>query len=355
MQRIWKIAAWIGGFYALIVLSITVYFGYNRPVMIAEASSHPELEIAEKGQQKEPSVEHSNMPDKTEMILKYDRTEEKSIYIPVEASISPEQILVQDYYADRCLMISLQHENQDYYKDKAISGKTDIIENAVWTWQEGKTDIVIQLSGVYAYDSYLENGVLKIDLYKTKEKNDRVLVLDVIVSEKTDTEEALLYQIEQKLESALEKTGIKAYHTYGKEGRIPENQIGELVSFTDADFYVGISLARDEQNADTFGSYVAYKGDYFIPQLTNSMFADCIEKQMVTAIQGKANGLVISEETVMEKTFVPSVIVYPGYATNGKELSMMKQDSYQNKIAEGITAGILDAYKKAEEGKGKVE
>ena len=355
MQKIWKIAAWIGGGYAVIVLAITVYLGYTRPVMIVGASSHPEMELAEKGQKKEPAVEHSDSVNQTEMLLQYDQTEKRSIYIPVEASILPEQIQVQDFYADKCLMISLQHENQGYYKDKAISGKTDIIENAFWVSQEGKTEIVIQLCSVYTYDSYLENGILKIDLFETKEKHDRTVILDVIVPENKQVEEALLYQMEQKLEAALEKNGIKAYHTYGKEGRIPEKQIGEMVSLTGADFYVGLSFARDEQHADSFGSYVAYKGDYYIPQLTNSMFADCIEKQMVTSIQGKANGLEKSEEKVLEEIFVPAVIVYPGYATNETELSMMKQDSYQNRIAEGITAGIMDAYQKAEERKGNIE
>ena len=357
MHKTWRISAWIGGIYALLVLGITVYLGYNRPVVIAEASSGP-------GIRQETATNMTVVSEKAEISLQKDATGERSVYIPVEPSILPEQILIQDYYANKCLVISLQNTGKDFYKDKAISGNTDTIEKAVFVPGEEKTDIWLQLDRVYAYDSYLENGYLKMDFYLPKEKNDRILVLHVILPDEVTTEmaaevtaeeETLLYQMENKLEAVLEESGIKAYHTYGKDGRISEEEIGELITLVDADLYVGISLSTDSDNSESFGSLVAYKGDYFMPALTNAAFADLIERKMVTAISGKAGGLLQAQESVWEDFQIPSVIVYPGYRSNPTEMSLMKQESYQRKIAEGIAEGIVDSYTKIEDAKGSPE
>ena len=74
MHKTWRISAWIGGIYALLVLGITVYLGYNRPVVIAEASSGP-------GIRQETATNMTVVSEKAEISLQKDATGERSVYI----------------------------------------------------------------------------------------------------------------------------------------------------------------------------------------------------------------------------------------------------------------------------------
>lgn len=67
---------------------------------------------------------------------------------------------------------------------------------------------------------------------------------------------------------------------------------------------------------------------------------------MVTAISGKANGLVeaaIQDEVINEAT-VPAAAIKVGYLTNGQESILLQREDYINRIAEGIYNAVMKAY-----------
>ena len=67
---------------------------------------------------------------------------------------------------------------------------------------------------------------------------------------------------------------------------------------------------------------------------------------MVTAISGKANGLIeaSAEDTVISEATVPAAAIKVGYLTNGQESILLQREDYIQRIAEGIYQTILKAY-----------
>ena len=74
--------------------------------------------------------------------------------------------------------------------------------------------------------------------------------------------------------------------------------------------------------------------------------ADLLEREVVTAISGKANGLVDSTEddVVINSAVVPAATIRVGYISNGQEAILLNRDDYIQKIADGIFQAIMAAY-----------
>ena len=67
---------------------------------------------------------------------------------------------------------------------------------------------------------------------------------------------------------------------------------------------------------------------------------------MVTAISGKANGLLeaAEDDTVICDATVPAAAIKVGYLTNGQEAILLQREDYIQRIAEGIYRAIIRAY-----------
>ena len=76
--------------------------------------------------------------------------------------------------------------------------------------------------------------------------------------------------------------------------------------------------------------------------------ADLLEREVVTAIRGKANGLLEAEQTdtVINEATVPAATIRVGYLTNGQEAILLQREDYIEKIAEGIYQTILKVYER---------
>ena len=78
----------------------------------------------------------------------------------------------------------------------------------------------------------------------------------------------------------------------------------------------------------------------------SAAWSDLLEREVVTAISGKANGLIeaSAEDTVISEATVPAAAIKVGYLTNGQESILLQREDYIQRIAEGIYQTILKAY-----------
>lgn len=73
-----------------------------------------------------------------------------------------------------------------------------------------------------------------------------------------------------------------------------------------------------------------------------------MEREVVTAIEGKALGLVEVEEGILTELSIPAAVVCPGYMSNETEKELLLTQAYQERIAEGICKGITDTFEELE-------
>ena len=75
------------------------------------------------------------------------------------------------------------------------------------------------------------------------------------------------------------------------------------------------------------------------------MLSDCLLHNIAEEVYGKANGIYAAydKQPAILNTMVPAVEIEIGYLTNKKEAELLKDEEYQQRIAQGIYEGIMEA------------
>ena len=118
----------------------------------------------------------------------------------------------------------------------------------------------------------------------------------------------------------------------------------ELIAVVEPDVVIDLHVNADPDNERTFGTTVMYNADFYSERLTNVELADIMERQLVTAISGKANGIFADKEDkypLLKMIQLPIVSIEMGYLTNSEEAALLNRSDYQKKLALGLYQGIL--------------
>lgn len=342
MRKLMQWTGIIGGGFIAAALALVIYLGQNRFVVIADTGNVPvSSEFYGEG--------YAEPLPGQRLLLKEDESLGMSLRIPLEASIGPGNITLENQYMGRRLVLFLRGAAGLFYESSEITGCTKALQGASYAAESEGIRLYLQFSALYEFESIFESGCLRVNLYKPAERYERIVILDAQpLPDMSGEESDALYQIAEKAGALLENEGIRVYTASGQGKALAEDEKLRLVEETGADFYLGLTFDRTKDREE-FGSYVCYNSLYFRPTMTNGTFADIMERELVTAISGKANGLVEKEDGILGELSIPALIVCPGYLSHETEGYLLLQDAYQDKIAAGICQGVLkgmEAYEK---------
>lgn len=344
MQKLMKWAAFIGGTFVMAALGLVIYLGMNRVVVIADTGSDTEIAGLFTAE------EFEKLPGNA-IRLQESGSEGISFRIPVEMELGADNISVENRYAGRMFTVFLRGATGTFYKSNAIVGYISALQDASYTVEEEGVRLYVRFSELYEYETILGTGYLEFRLYKPEERYEQVVLIDVISPEnKAAQEEEILYQIQEKVSALLQQKGIKVYSASESGNILNMEEKLALIEETSADLYLGLMLGESE-NKEEFGSYVNYNSIYFRPWLTNGTMADIIERELVEETNGKALGLRDTDAGMLGELSIPAVAVCPGYVTHEAEGELLKQDVYQDMIAEGLCQGVLAIYENLGENK----
>lgn len=114
----------------------------------------------------------------------------------------------------------------------------------------------------------------------------------------------------------------------------------------EADLFVDVHLNKSS-SGNEHGTSVSYETAYYNRKLTNVSFADIMEKNVVSAIEGYAVGITdVTDEDklpILDGLTMPAVSIACGDLTDETEGELLGHENYQKNIACGIYAGILEA------------
>ncbi len=157
-------------------------------------------------------------------------------------------------------------------------------------------------------------------------------------------EKDITLSVGKKLGEMGEETGIGIFLIRSSDLDISNESRAELIEAVWPDMVLDLHVNADPENERTLGSSVLYNGVFYHPRITNAALADLVEREMVTAIEGKANGIFTDEEgryPLLEMIQVPGVSVEMGYLTNEEEAVLLKRDDYQMRLAQGLYRAIV--------------
>jgi N-acetylmuramoyl-L-alanine amidase len=147
-----------------------------------------------------------------------------------------------------------------------------------------------------------------------------------------------------KLKSLLEAAGAKVVLTHTGSTELSLAQRAEIANNLQADIFVSIH-ANSSVKAGISGHstyfYAPYNNEVlFAQRYERQKLATLVQKEMVKMGGRKDIGVLEANFAVLRETRVPSILVETAFLSDPTEETLLAQDWYRQKLAEGIFNGI---------------
>lgn len=340
--------------FAIAMMTVMIYYSANKVVVVTGIAQDEVVHsVGTANWEKTPE----SIQDMNTIIFDRNGQEKKYFCIPLHDGVTAEDVTIENHYMDQELWVSIKQEKRDdtceeFYRSNRVYGKCDEVMDGYFESVDETFWLKFKLTDVYEYSSIFENNNLYIEFMTPKEVYDKIIIIDPAyggeitgaVSEDVEGKEITL-EIARALKQKLDETDIKVYYTRMSDANLTEDSRVELANTVKADMMIRIEINQSE-DGKIFGTEAVYNGLFFIPDFGNVELADLVEREVVTAISGKANGLIESTENdeVLNQAEIPAATIRVGYITNEQEGILLGREDYAQKIAEGIYQAIIRAY-----------
>ena len=353
--------------FACFALAAVFYYSSNKIIVVADvaqdevAQNLQEQSGAAQTAQSAEAAEGGNaagvVSQQNDILFEQNGQEMNYFCIPLHPDVKAENVMIENHYMDKELWVSIKQEAEsagygDFYLTQGVYGNRSAVIDGFY---ENGTDtfwLKFRLTDVYEYHSIFEDNKLYIDFMTPREAYDKIVVIDPAyggditgaVSEELAGKDITL-EIARALKKKLDETDIKVYYTRMDDSALSDEDRVSLTNAAKADMLIRIEVNENE-DSKIYGTEAVYNSRFFIPGFGSVELADLLEREVVTAISGKANGLTDSteEDVVINEATVPAAAIRVGYLSNGQEEILLGREDYIQKIAEGIYQAIMKAY-----------
>lgn len=157
-------------------------------------------------------------------------------------------------------------------------------------------------------------------------------------------------QISLKLEAELEKNGAIVYLTrYGDYDLSVKNAINRkrsdlsrranIINASNADIYLSIHL-----NSDISSTWQGAQAFYDDVNDQNEIIAKVMQEQLKKDLKTNREYKQINDHYLYQRVKIPGVLLEVGFISNPNERYLLKQESYQEKIAISIKNGLINYF-----------
>ena len=343
--------------FVVTAMGAMLYYSANKIIVVADVAQD---DVAKDDVDRPQPTEHAEVKpvvvDKNQIGI--DRNGQNTSYfcIPLPENVRAEEVTVENHYMDRELRVSIGPKQMDgldkFYEENSVYGNSESVLEGHFDVEKERVCLQFKLTDVYEYHSILEDNTLYVDFIAPKEAYDKIIVIDPAyglddtgVSIETVSAKDITLEIAKALKTKLDETDIKVYYTRMDDSNPDAESRGKLAAATKADMLIRIEVASAESSKE-YGTEAVYNSRFFIPGFGSIELADLLEREVVTAISGKANGLLeaAEDDIVICDATVPAAAIKVGYLTNGQEAILLQREDYIQRIADGIYQAIIKAY-----------
>ncbi len=302
----------------------------------------------------------NSVSENKEQMLHFQTGGENTNYlcIPLPEGTKAEEVSIENHYMEQQLFILIEGVPEEFYETKGVFGNISKVSAGFFENENGAARLKFELKDIYECKSILEEDHIYIELVAPREIYDKIIVIDAGHGG-ADTglqvgnivEKDITLDIARRVKEQLDGTDIKVYYTRMEDIAVSQESRIRIANAAKADMYISIHLNSDGNDTGKYGTETLYNGEFFIPGFGSLELADILEREVVTAISGKGNGLYEADEkeTAVWEASVPAALIQAGYATNPQEASLLSREDYRERIATGIVNAVLKAYDTIEE------
>ncbi len=289
-----------------------------------------------------------------DLLLQSEDTATNSLHIPLSKGVKAEDVVMENRYMERQLWIYIENMDESFYEDNAVSGDISRIQKAYFEKQKNGVILKLQMTGVYEYNSTMEGSNLTLVSYEPWEVYKHIIVIDPAGGGENKgpaagevAEKDVALQVAWLLQKKIDLDTCKLYFTRLSDEDVALEKRARLAREVQADCYIALGVSADETQPDLYGIEGTYNDIYFIPEFGNVQLADVLTKNVTIASSNRAVGLVPiaeTEEDVLKFVTVPAARIGLGYVTNEQENRLLSQESYLDKLAEGLAEAVTEVY-----------
>lgn len=157
------------------------------------------------------------------------------------------------------------------------------------------------------------------------------------ISVKGFYEKTVNLSVARKVAARLRECGIRVVMTRNSDRFIELERRAEIANQHNADLFVSIhadsSLNRTHKG---YSVYVARQASFASQKVARAIARN------LHRVSPDGNGIRQADYRVLVKTQMPAVLVEMGYISNHGEATLIATDSFQNRVADAISAGICE-------------
>ena len=143
--------------------------------------------------------------------------------------------------------------------------------------------------------------------------------------------------VSKKLETLLKNHGYNVVMTRSTDVDVGLYERADIANTVNADLFVSIHSNAAENRPDYQGIYTYYHPS----SRRGARLAQAIQTPLCRMTGGIDRGIKDADFVVIRETKMCAVLVEMGFMTNHEELMNLIDDSYQDKLAQGISEGIV--------------
>lgn len=352
--------------FVVTAMSAILYYSANKIIVVADVAQDEVAQNADNSADNQTGASHIQshaVVEEDQNHIRIDRYSQNTKYfcIPMPADVRVEEVTIENHYMDKELWVGVARKEVEgwemFYEENGVYGNCKDVLTGHFDVEKDRICLRFELTDVYEYHSIFEENTLYIEFMTPKEAYDKVIVVDPAYGMKDAgitvngvNAKDITLDIAKALKAKLDETDIKVYYTRMDDSNPSMESRVKLAADTKADMLIRIEVGNAESSKQ-YGTEAVYNSRFFIPGFGSVELADILEREVVTAISGKANGLLEAsdEDVVISDATVPAATIKVGYLTNGQEYILLQREDYIQRIAEGIYQAVIKAYE--EQGK----
>lgn len=270
--------------------------------------------------------------------------EDNRILLKVGKKTEQRSAALSENFPEHMLEIKIPDVQAKAVAEAGMGGDLTHVDS-IWTRdiEEGCLIQVI-LDGPYCAEVSIEDGILGIDVKHPGSVYEQIVVIDPGRYEEQD----LCLDVARRVQEKLSGDGIEVVLTRTDDHTYSQEQNASLANDVGADLFVALEMPRSE-DATLCGVRCLYNSVFFMPGLGSGELAFILEESVLSKTGAKSLGIEPGDGNVLiDYAQMPVAIVQLGYQSNEKENQRLCNETYRQHLADGISLGIIEAYRQKE-------
>ena len=272
------------------------------------------------------------------------------VYFTVPDGTVGSDIVTENLYNERRFLIHINSESNSFYGRMTdsgvpldtgmISGDTGLVKGVGVTYDRTGALLVFDMNRVSEYILTMDENKVYMEAVSPKDMYDFVAVA---APDAGDEAAGVSGDVAERCAILLREKNIKLYIADGDPSKEDTVTPEELMSETDADIYIGIGVSHD--GLGHHGVATMYDPLFYIPEFGSVELSECVLKNVVIAASDKALGINAAPfGDILYRINAPATYVTLGNADDSKELDLLREDAYRDRLAKGLFDAVMESY-----------